>query len=125
MQKKLIAGVTFSLVLLFGGCSHTSPSASQESASHSENAVYSSVKNDKQLKKLVQKAAKEQGWRTTALGENAIIAEKFDSDNPKATTIKIGNGVVDFNNMEGTDSGDIVDLKEYIEDLLEAQQEEH
>ena len=117
MQKKILAGVTFSLALLFSGCHNNVPNPSQEGAVHSENAVYTSIKDNKKLRKITLKAAKEKGWRTTPLGEHRIIAEKFDSDTPKRTTIKIGNGVVDFDNMDGTDSGDIVDLKEYIEDL--------
>ena len=125
MQKKILAGVTFSIVILMSGCGGESPSPSQESAAHSKGALYTSVKSNKKLKSVVLEAAKEQGWRTTPLGDNAIVAEKFGSDPAKRTTIKIGNGVVDFDNMEGTSDGDISDLKEHIEDLISKEQEKH
>ena len=127
MQKKIMTGVAFSLVLLLGGCGakNTTPLASQESVTHTKNAIYTPIKENKKLKQKVLQAAKEKGWRVTPLNESTLIAEKFDSQPPKATTIKIGNGVVDFDNMDGTDDSDIVDLKEYIQDLTQEEQSEH
>lgn len=125
MQKKIAVSVAFSLAVIFAGCEggNTSVASQQESVTHSSNTIYTSITNDKNLKNIVIKAAKEKGWRTTLLGEKTIIAEKFDSDTPKGTTIKVGEGVVHFDNMEGTNDSDIVDLKEYIEDLSHAKGE--
>ena len=120
----LVTLVSTTAFLLFSGCT-SSPLVGEESVIHSKEALYTHMRDDKHLKNLVIKAANETGWRTTEFTQKSIIAEKFDSDNPKATTIKIENGIIDFDNMSGTDNSDIVDLKEYIEDILESEQNGH
>ena len=126
MTKILLSTLlSATLVTLYSGCSSTpsSPNKNQESASHSSSALYTQMHNDKKLKQLTIKAAKEKGWRVTNFTNNSIIVEKVDTDNPKAATISIRNGVVDFDYMDGTDEDDIVDLKEYLEDLTNAEKE--
>lgn len=125
MKKILFSALLGTAVLtLYGGCSSTSsPQADQESVAHSKSALYTQMYNDKRLKQLLIKAAKEKGWRVTNFKESSIIAEKFDSDNPKATTITVRNGIVDFDFLDGTDESDIVDLRDYIEDLTKAEKE--
>ncbi len=127
MKKVLLATLLgSSMLLLSTGCSNTSsPKAGEETVTHSEQALYTDIHDDKHLKQIVFKAAKEKGWRVTKFTEKSVVAEKFDTENPKATTIKIQNGVIDFDNMPGTDESDIVDLKEYMEDLLKTEQEGH
>ncbi len=125
MKKTLLTTLIGATVLtLYSGCSNPSlPDATQESASHSKSALYTQMHNDKKLKQLVIKAAKEKGWRVTNLSDKTIVAENFDSDKPIETTISIRNGVVDFDYLPGIDESKIVDLREYIEDLIKAQQE--
>lgn len=125
MKKFLLTTLLGTTLLTFySGCSNpSSPEAGQESISHSKSALYTHIHNDKKLKQLVIKAAKEKGWRVTNFKENSIIAEKFDSDTPKATTVTVRNGIVDFDNLDGTDANDIVDLRDYIEDLTKAEEE--
>lgn len=127
MKKFLLTTLIGSTLLtLYTGCtSPSSPNAGQESVSHSKAALYTKVHNDKQLKQLVIKAAKVKGWRVTNFKEKSIIAEKFDSQTPKATTITVQNGIVDFDFLDGTDESDIVDLREYIEDLTKTEEEGH
>ena len=125
MKKILLATlIGTTLVTLYSGCSNpSSPNQEQDTLSYSKSALYTQMHNDKKLKQLVTKAAKEKGWRVTNFKENSIIAEKFGSNSSKATTITIKNGVVDFDNMAGTEDDDIVDLKEYIEDLTQTEKE--
>ena len=126
MRNKILTMVIGGIILtVFTGCAQHSSSVlkEDETLTHSKDAVFTKMHNDKELKKIVVKAAKEKGWRVTKFTENSIIAEKFNSGNSKATTIKIRNGIVDFDMMDGTDESDIVDLKEYIEDLTRAQED--
>jgi len=116
MKKLLLLSVAATLSLsLLTGCSSTQ--AHPEDATMSENGVYTNIENHKKLQKIVEKAAHEKGWRLTKLNDHIYIAEKIGDDETKSTTIKLHNSNIDFENSEGTDAGDIVDLKEYIEDL--------
>ncbi len=126
MKNKILPYVAGSILFTFlTGCAQHSSSlhSEEERVTHSKAALYTEIHNNKHLKKIVIKAAKEKGWRITKFTENSVIAEKFNEQNPKATTIKIEDGIVDFDNMPGTDDSDIVDLKEYIQDLLKAEKE--
>jgi len=121
MKKLLLLSLSATLTLsLMTGCS--SKNAYPEDATLSENGIYTNIHDHKKLKKLVIKAAKEKGWRVTEYTENAVIAEKVGDGDTKATTIKIHNNNIDFENSDDTDNGDIVDLKEYIEDLTAAEE---
>jgi len=123
MKKLLLLSFAATLSLsLLTGCS--SNKVYPEDATLSKNGIYTNIHDHKKLKKIVIKAAKEKGWRVTEYKENAIIAEKVGDGDSKATTIKIHNNNIDFENSANTDDSDIVDLKEYIQDLTAEQEGE-
>jgi hypothetical protein len=124
MRKIVSICFTGSLVIsILAGCS--SKNLHPQDPSHSSSVIYTNMKNNSKLKNIIKKAAQEKGWRVTEFKENALIAEKFDDENPKYTTIKFQNGYIDFDNGEGTSEDDIVDLKEYIDDLTHTEESLH
>jgi len=121
MQKVITATLTGALsFMLLSGCNN---SPQPDNPSLSQNALYTNVKDSSKLKTIVIKAAKEKGWRVTEFKSDALIIEKLNGDNAKSATLKIAHGSVDFEDLDNPDDDDIVDLKEYIEDL--AKQEQH
>ena len=123
MEK--ISSITLSsclVLILLVGCSSNNPHPNNPTTT--QNAIYTKIHNHNKLKEMIKSAAKEKGWRITEFKENALIAEKFDDENPKATTIKLNDGYIDFDNNSGTSDGDIVDLRDYIEDYIRTKQEE-
>jgi hypothetical protein len=114
LTHSFLAGIT---VAVLAGCSSSTPQVKDESLS--DEALYIKIHDNKKFQEIVKEAAQKDGWRITEFKENALIAEKFDDDEAKETTIKFVHGYVDFENAEGTDEDDIDDLKEYIEDIAE------
>ncbi len=121
-MKKILFSSIVAGALLLSGCG--GGNAHPDNPSLSKNAVYTNIDDNEKLKNIVTKAAKEKEWRITKFKANAVIAEKFDEKEPKSTTIKFEHGYVDFDNAVGTEDDDIIDLKEYIEDLSHEEQEE-
>jgi hypothetical protein len=120
LTHSFLAGITIAVLT---GCSGSQPQV--KDGSLSDNAIYTKIHDHQKLKKIIKEAAKKDGWRVTEFKENALVAEKFDDDEPKETTIKFVQGHVDFDNAEGTTNDDIDDLRENIEDLAEDAEETH
>ncbi len=121
IMKKIVSVTLSSAValLLLGGCG-SSPQPSDPSLT--KNALYTNIKDDEKLKKIVVKAAKEKGWRVTEFKRDAIIVEKPNGENAKSATVKILHGNVDFEDIQDLNDDDIVDLREYIDDLTKEEQ---
>jgi uncharacterized lipoprotein YajG len=79
-NTKILAALLLSTTFYLSGCS-----------THSNFATFEQHRPLKTMSSIIKKAAIEDGWRVTDFKENALIAEKFNTNNSKAVTIKFSN----------------------------------
>ncbi|MCF6201648.1 MAG: hypothetical protein L3J42_05960 [Hydrogenimonas sp.] len=121
-MKREILVLTASILLL-GGCAQKGMQSGGDGQSISNLILEQSIDSDipaSKLKKVIETAAKSDGWMVTSLGERKLIAEKFFSETKNiAAEIAIRGAGYAVEYSSGQNIGDS-EAKDLIEELKES-----